>query len=154
MKNKSPKLNTSSEVQELKEKLSRSLADYSNLEKRIESQRQMYVTLATVSIINKMIDVLDDLYLTYAHIEDAGLKITIDKFLSVLTSEGLSEVKTDVEFNPETMECIATAPGDENCIVSVQKRGYYLNGQIIRPAQVIVGKSPDETTADTKETSN
>ena len=45
---------------QLAENLSRSLADYSNLERRIESQRQLFVTLATTSIITKMVDVLDD----------------------------------------------------------------------------------------------
>jgi molecular chaperone GrpE len=145
MKNKSPKLDTSTEVQELKEKLARSLADYANLEKRIEAQRQMYVTLATVSIVTKMINVLDDLYLTYGHLKDDGLKITIDKFVSILTSEGLTEIKTDTEFNPETMECIATAPGEDNQIISVEKRGYSLNGQVIRPSQVIVGKKDQLT---------
>lgn len=128
------------ELAALKDKLARSLADYANLEKRIDSQRQLYVTLATVNIINKMVDVLDDLYLVHSHLPDAGLKMTIDKFCSVLNSEGLTEVKTDAQFNPETMECIATAPGEDNQIISVQKRGYLLNGQLIRPAQVIVGK--------------
>ena len=132
-----------SEVQELKEKLARSLADYSNLEKRVEAQRQMFVTLATVSIINKMVDILDDLYLTYSHLSDAGLKMTIDKFVNVLSSEGLAEVKTDTPFNPETMECVSTVDGDENKVISVHKKGYTLNGQVIRPAQVIVGKTAE-----------
>ncbi|MBI2464808.1 nucleotide exchange factor GrpE [Candidatus Shapirobacteria bacterium] len=151
MKTKSPKLNTSTQVQELKEKLARSLADYANLEKRIEAQRQMYVTLATVNIISKMIDVLDDLYLANSHLQEAGLKITIDKFVNTLASEGLSEIKTNTEFNPETMECIATVPGVENQIVSVEKRGYSLNGQVIRPTQVIVGKSIEVTGSDAKQ---
>lgn len=143
MKKSSPKPNPSAEVASLKEKLARSLADYANLEKRIEAQRQMYVTLATVGIINKMVDVLDDLYLTYNHLQDEGLKITIDKFKNVLNSEGLAEVSTVGEFNPETMECIATAPGEDNAIITVQKKGYSLNGQLIRPAQVIVGKKAE-----------
>ena len=125
----------------LQDKLARSLADYANLEKRIENQRQLYVTLATVSIISKMIDVLDDLYLTFDHLPDQGLKITIDKFVGVLRSEGLEEIIcADQEFDPIKMECIDTAPGEENKVVSVQKRGYTLNDQVIRPAQVIVGK--------------
>lgn len=152
MKNKSPKLNTSTEVQELKEKLVRSLADYANLEKRIEAQRQMFVTMATVSIVSKMIEVLDDLYLTYGHLKDAGLKITIDKFVNTLASEGLAEIKTNPEFNPETMECIATVPGEENKVVSVEKRGYSLNGQVIRPTQVIVSKSIEVTSSEKKQT--
>lgn len=148
MKSKSPKLNISTQVQELKEKLVRSLADYANLEKRIEAQRQMFVTMATVSIVSKMIEVLDDLYLTYGHLQDAGLKIAIDKFVNTLASEGLAEIKTNTEFNPETMECIATVPGIDNQIVSVEKRGYSLNGQVIRPTQVIVGKSIEVTGSD------
>jgi len=140
MKNKSSKTNITSQVLELKEKLARSLADYSNLEKRTEAQRQMFVTMATISIINKMVDVLDDLHLTYSHLPDAGLKMTIDKFINILSSEGLVEIKTDVPFNPETMECVSTVVGEENKIISVHKKGYTLNGQVIRPAQVIVGK--------------
>ena len=49
------------QVSELHERLARSMADYANLEKRTDSQRQMFITLTTISIISKMIDVLDDL---------------------------------------------------------------------------------------------
>jgi molecular chaperone GrpE len=126
---------------ELQEQLARSLADYSNLEKRIDSQRQMFITLATVSIIAKMIDILDDLNLTQAHLQDQGLKISIDKFTNVLKSEGLAEIKTSGQnFDPAFMECVDTAEGKENSIVSVKKTGYTLNGQVIRPAQVVVGR--------------
>lgn len=126
---------------ELQEQLARSLADYSNLEKRIDSQRQMFITLATVSIIAKMIDILDDLNLTQAHLQDQGLKISIDKFTNVLKSEGLAEIKTSGQtFDPAFMECVDTAEGRENSIISVKKIGYTLNGQVIRPAQVVVGR--------------
>jgi molecular chaperone GrpE len=125
----------------LQEQLSRSLADYSNLEKRIDSQRQMFITLTTVSIIAKMIDVLDDLRLAQAHLQNSGLKISIDKFAGVLKSEGLEEIKTEGQnFDPALMECVDTAQGKENSIITVKKIGYTFNGQVIRPAQVIVGK--------------
>ncbi|MFZ2153580.1 MAG: nucleotide exchange factor GrpE [Microgenomates group bacterium] len=141
MKTKSSKTPlVNSEVKDLRDQLARSLADYSNLEKRIEAQRQMFVTLATMSIINKMVDVLDDLYLTNSHLNDDGLQMTINKFINVLSSEGLAEIATNVPFNPETMECVSTVDGEDNVIISVHKKGYTLNGQVIRPAQVIVGK--------------
>ena len=93
------------QVESLTDRLNRSLADYSNLEKRIESQRQFFVTLATTSIVTKMIEVLDDLYLTYQHLQDPGLKIAIDKFVSILQTEGVEEIITkDKEFDPSTME--------------------------------------------------
>jgi len=127
---------------ELEDRLKRSLADYANLEKRIESQRQLFVTLATTAIITKMIEVLDDLYLTYKHIQDPGLKIAIDKFNSVLKSEGLEEINpVNLEFDPQSMECIEAVDGRENFVVEVKKLGYKLNGHVVRPAQVTVGKS-------------
>lgn len=122
------------------DRLSRSLADYSNLEKRIESQRQMFVTLATTSILVKMVEVLDNFHLAQKHLNDPGLKMAIDKFDSVLKIEGLEEINpVDLEFDPQSMECIETTQGKENFVVDVKKLGYKLNGHIIRPAQVSVG---------------
>ena len=131
-----------SEINSLNDSLARSLADYSNLEKRIESQRELYVTLATTSIITKMIEVLDDFYLVYQHLSDPGLKIAIDKFTSVLRSEGLEEIEAkDKEFDPATMDCQEITSGKDNYVISVKKTGYKLNGHVIRPSQVVVGKS-------------
>ncbi|MFA5532119.1 MAG: nucleotide exchange factor GrpE [Candidatus Shapirobacteria bacterium] len=130
---------------DLEDRLKRSLADYANLEKRIESQRQLFVTLATTAIIIKMIEILDDLHLTFNHLKDQGLKMTIDKFINVLKSEGVEEIEaTGKEFNPETMDCIQVVEGKENKVISVKKAGYKLNGHVIRPAQVTVGKSSDQ----------
>ena len=132
----------SSRVAELEDRLKRSLADYANLEKRIESQRQFFVTLATTAMVTKMIEVLDDFNLTYQHLQDAGLKIAIDKFISVLKTEGVEEIEAlNHKFNPETMECVEAVPGQDNLVISVKKPGYKLNGHVIRPAHVVVGKS-------------
>ena len=130
------------QINSLTDRLNRSLADYSNLEKRIESQRQLFVTLATTSVITKMIEILDDLYLTYQHLQDPGLKIAIDKFVSTLQSEGVEEiVAIDKEFDPSTMDCLQISSGKDNYVISVKKSGYKLNGHVIRPSQVVVGKS-------------
>ena len=126
----------------LKDQLARSLADYSNLEKRIESQRQVYVTLATTSIVDKMLGVLDDFQLAQSHLKDSGLKIAIDKFFNVLKSEGVEEIDAlDKEFDPVYMDAIEIADGKQNYVVAIRRPGYKLNGTVIRPAQVVVGKS-------------
>jgi molecular chaperone GrpE len=126
----------------LQDRLNRSLADYSNLEKRVESQRQFFVTLATTAVVTKMIEALDDFNLAYGHLQDPGLKMAIDKFVSALKSEGVEEINPiDAEFDPASMECTETASGEDNKIIIVRKLGYKLNGHVIRPAQVVVGKS-------------
>jgi len=128
------------QITSLEDKLARSLADYSNLEKRIESQRQLFVTLATTSILSKMVEVLDDFNLAQKHLNDPGLKMAIDKFNSVLKIEGLEEINPqNLEFDPQSMECIAAVDGRENFVIEVKKLGYKLNGHLIRPAQVTVG---------------
>ncbi len=128
------------------DRLARSLADYSNLEKRIESQRQLFITLATTSILSKMVEVLDDFYLAQKHLNNPGLKMAIDKFNFVLKTEGLEEINPkDLEFDPKFMECIDVIEGKENFVVEVKKLGYKLNGHLIRPAQVSVGKANDQT---------
>jgi molecular chaperone GrpE len=130
------------QINTLNDRLARSLADYSNLEKRVESQRQFFVTLATTAITTKMIEVLDELYIVYQHLSDPGLKIAIDKFVSILQSEGVEEIiAQDKEFDPATMDCQEIAKGKDNHVISVKKIGYKLNGHVIRPSQVVVGKS-------------
>ncbi|MCW1948991.1 MAG: nucleotide exchange factor GrpE [Candidatus Shapirobacteria bacterium] len=147
-KKTSPDL-TATKIQELEEKnlvlqdkLNRSLADYSNLEKRVESQRQFFVTLATTAVVTKMIEALDDFNLAYSHLQDSGLKMAIDKFISALKSEGVEEINPiDTEFDPETMECTEAVAGEDNKVITVRKLGYKLNGHVVRPAQVVVGRS-------------
>ena len=132
-------------ITSLEERLARSLADYLNLEKRIDSQRQLFVTLATTSILSKMVEVLDNFYLAQKHLNDPGLKMAIDKFDSVLKTEGLEEINPlGLEFDPQSMECIETVEGKENFVIEVKKLGYKLNGHVIRPAQVSVGKTSDQ----------
>ena len=132
-------------ISELEQQLARSLADYSNLEKRIESQRQLFVTLATTSILTKMIDVLDNFNLAQNHLNDQGLKMAIDRFNSVLKSEGLTEINPqNLEFDPQTMECIEVVDGQDNFVIEVKKLGYQLNGHVIRPPQVSVGNTTDQ----------
>jgi len=129
-------------IKVLEDKLKRSLADYANLEKRVESQRQLFVTLATTAIVTKMIEVLDDFYLTHKHLSDPGLKMSIDKFVEVLKSEGVEEIKAKGQkFDPELMECVEVVEGKDDHVISVKKIGYKLNGHVIRPAQVSVGKT-------------
>jgi len=129
----------------LLDNLSRSLADYSNLEKRNENQRQLFITLATTSILTKMIDVLDNFYLAQKHLNDPGLKMAIDKFDAVLKIEGLEEINpNNLEFDPQFMECVEVVDGQTNFVVEVKKLGYKLNGHVIRPAQVSVGKANDQ----------
>jgi len=129
------------ENKQLSDKLNRSLADYQNFEKRVEAQRQVFITLALSSIFDKILASLDDLHLVDKHLNDKGLKMAITKFENVLKSEGLEEiVALGQSFDPQTMDCVDTTNKvKKDLVAEVKKKGYKFNGQVIRPAHVIVG---------------
>lgn len=128
-------------LSDLEEKLKRTLADYDNLEKRIDRERQLFVVLTTASLVAKFVDVLDDFYLANTHLSDLGLKMAIDKFTQTLKSIGVSqiEVTPGQDFSPQTMECVKAVEGQANKVVEVLKPGYLYNNQLVRPVSVTVG---------------
>lgn len=129
------------EFENLENQLKRALADYQNLEKRIASEKSIWILSANKELIKKLLPALDDLYLTNKHLEDEGLRLTIQKFFGILNQEGLTEFHTiGMPFNPESMEAIGTGEGEEGRVIEQVRAGYKLNGSVIRPAQVIVGK--------------
>lgn len=129
------------QVDDLTEKWKRALADYHNLEKRIKQERQSFIKFSNSSLIDKLLSVVDSLEKTQDHLKDKGLDLAIDQFKSILTSEGVEEIKAlKQKFNPETMDCAEVVNGPENIITEVLQKGYYLNGKILRPAKVKVGK--------------
>ena len=129
------------QIKELEDKLTRSLADYANLQKRQQEQSQFFATLAITGFISQMLDVLDNLLLAYQHLPDPGLKMAIDRFESVLKEQGLEEVKAqDQSFDPKIMDCLQVVEGEADKHRNQHGRHDGENGQCLRPAQVTVGK--------------
>lgn len=127
-------------VKELEESWKRALADYNNLEKRINEQQKTFVRLASAALIDKLLGVLDDLERAAYHIKDNGLNLILNQFKSVLESEGVKEMKAKgEEFDPETMDCAEMVAGPENTVVKIVQKGYTLNDHVIRPVKVKVG---------------
>jgi molecular chaperone GrpE len=128
-------------IEELENQAKRSLADYQNLEKRMASERSEWIAGANRDLLLRLLPVLDTLVLAARHSEDGSLQVSVGQFLDVLKNEGVKQIKTEgEEFNPQTMECVTTQAGEENKVVTEVRSGYMLNGKILRPAQVIVGK--------------
>lgn len=131
----------SSQTQTLENQLKRTLADYQNLQKRIAGDQQDFVKFANAVLLTKLLPVLDDLEKAQGHLKNAGLQLTIDKFKSVFDSEGVSELKlVNTPFDPKTAECVEIIPGKKDYIIEIVQTGYSLNGRVLRPARVKVGK--------------
>lgn len=132
------------ELEGVKSMLARALADYDNLFKRTERERQDLGKLAAVSVIIKLLPVLDSLEMAQEHLKDAGLAISIGEFKKILSEEGLTEIKPLIgdEFNEEVMEAVDIENGEENNkIVNVSLVGWkFSDGTVVRHAKVVVSK--------------
>ncbi len=133
--------NLKAKVEELTDKWKRALADYQNLEKRVEREKKEFVKFSNASLLDKLLGVLDDLERADKHLDDEGLSLAVKQFHSILETEGVEEIKAEgKEFDPEIMDCSELVPGGKNKVVEVVQKGYLLNNKVLRPAKVKVGK--------------
>lgn len=136
------------EKEELNNKYLRALADYQNLEKQTQAWREDFVKFANQNLIIELLEVLDDLEKANEHLNDEGLKIVLDKLRKILENSGLEELDLlNTEYDPNTSEAVGMEAGEqENMVVKINKKGYKLNGKIIRVAKVIVSKKKEDST--------
>ncbi|MFI5240813.1 MAG: nucleotide exchange factor GrpE [Microgenomates group bacterium] len=141
MKKKLTKVNDEQTVV-LRDQLARVLADYDNLKKRVEKDRDSFEKLANLRLVVKLLPVLDVLKQAQNHLKDQGVAVTIKEFEDALKQEGVEGVKVEVgdEFNPELEEVLEVVPGkDDNKIAEVILPGYkFIDGPVIRHAKVKV----------------
>ncbi|MDP2585901.1 MAG: nucleotide exchange factor GrpE [Candidatus Levybacteria bacterium] len=131
-------------IEELEDQVKRIFADYQNLEKRVAIERREWLIKANKDLILRLLPALDFLLLSSKHIEDEGLKLSIQKFFDILKTEGIERVETvGKDFDPNLMEAITAVVGDENKVVQELRSGFTMGEQVLRPAQVTVGKKEE-----------
>ncbi len=119
----------------------RALADYQNLEKRTREQQTLMAQLASLSLIERLLPVLDHLDLAAKHLNDPGLSMVKKQFETVLEEEGVQRILAENhQFDPVTMECVEQVIGEKDAVMEVVTDGYRISNRIIRPARVKVGK--------------
>jgi molecular chaperone GrpE len=128
------------QVEDFENKYKRAIADYQNLQKRVQDEKTEWIRSANRELLLRILTVLDTLILAYQHTQDKNVQVSVQQFLDVLKSEGVTKIEAvGQEFNPHIMECITTEPGEENKVLEEIRVGFMLNDKVLRPAQVKVG---------------
>jgi molecular chaperone GrpE len=136
---------------ESKDRYLRLAAEYDNYRKRVSRERQEERARAQADLVKQLVDGLDDLA-RVAHVDprtiDAtaavhGADIAERKLLKALQGAGLELVNpVDQAFDPALHEAVGTEPAlsaeDDHVVARVYQPGYVFNGQLIRPARVVV----------------
>ena len=136
-------------TQELENQLKRSLADYANLSRRVEAEKNQIATLAKSPLLVKFISALDTLEVAAqvaakegSDATKQGLELALGQFKKVLNEEGVEEIQTDGSFDPSVHEAVEVIPGKrDNKILEVLEKGYKTGDRLLRPARVKVEKT-------------
>jgi len=138
----------------------RALADYQNLKRRTEQEREEVARLANAALVINFLPLVDDLERALTSVDARlagltwvdGIRLIYRKFQAVLEASGVSEIKTEGEtFDPNVHEAVMFGEGEEGKILSEVQRGYKLGDRVIRPAMVVVGKRKEEPEAEKPE---
>jgi len=145
--------NLKAELEEIKDKYLRTVAEFENFKRRNAKERLELIQTAGKEVIIEMLDVLDDCDRAQKQIDASddskdikeGVLLVFNKFRNVLQLRGLRPMETlHKEFDPDLHEAIteipASSPELKGKVVDEVMKGYYLNDKIIRHAKVVVGK--------------
>jgi molecular chaperone GrpE len=139
------------ELSDLRDKHLRLLAEFENYRRRVSKERADDRTRSQADLAKQLIDPLDDLS-RFAHLDpratDAakvveGAELVERKLLKLLGAAGLVVINpVDQTFDHNLHEAVGTEPAlspeDDHVIARVYQPGYVFNGQLLRPARVVV----------------
>ncbi len=134
-----------------RDKYLRLAAEYDNYRKRTARERGELTSRAQADLTKHLLDALDDLG-RFAHVDPGtvdpvtlaqGVEMVERKFLKSLGAAGLELINPiDQTFDPALHEAVTTepalAPEDDHVVSRVFQVGYVFNGQLLRPARVVV----------------
>jgi molecular chaperone GrpE len=140
-----------SELAELEDRYKRALADLDNYRKRTAREIERRVAEAREASLLDWLDVVDSVERAM-RIESAGpcfdgLRAVLDQMEAVLARQGVHRIgAAGDEFDPERHEAIAVQPSadvPDRTILAVERSGFALGDRVIRPAQVVVARTPE-----------
>lgn len=141
------------ELEELKDKFIRLVAEFDNYKKRTSRERLDLIQTAGRDVISSLLDVLDDCDRAEKQMNQSenypqlkeGVQLIFNKLRTSLQARGLKAMESiEQDFDVEKHEAITEmpAPSDalKNKVLDEVQKGYLLNDKIIRFAKVVVGK--------------
>ncbi len=141
------------ETGRLREALLRKVADFENLKKRAERDRNDYVKFALSETMRDLLGVIDNLERALSHASSAGsedFRAGVDmiarQLSEVVRKYGVTEIPAlGTPFDPQFHEAVMrgdSADVPPGTVIEVFQKGYVLNDRLLRPAMVKVSAVP------------
>ena len=151
------------DIQALKEerdslfdRLLRKQAEFENYKKRMDREKAEFVQFASAEVMKELLGTVDsfELALRNAASEGSGkeevlrgLELIQKQLLDTLGRFGLKAIEAKgKKFDPNFHQAVATQATEEmeeNTVIEEMRKGYTLNGRLLRPAMVSVSIKKD-----------
>lgn len=129
----------------------RQAAEFENFRKRLSKEQEDLVRYANEKILTELLPILDSLEMTLAHVDPqssdsivAGVQLILKQLTTTLEKLGITEISGLGEnFDPHKQEAIGTEKVEgtpSGIITKVHRKGYSLNGRVVRAAMVTVAE--------------
>ena len=132
-------------------------ADFENYRKRVEKEKPELINYGKTEVILSFLSLYDVLLKAQKQAENKhadiehikqGLKMIFEEFAKVFKAQGVQIITAKGKpYDPMTQEVITTipcAPKDDGLVLEEISSGVKMGDRVIRPAQVVVGKAPEE----------
>ncbi len=137
-------------VESVRERLLRLAAEFDNYKKRVAKEIDASKGMGRAEAVAKILPNMDEFDLAIAAMGkgdgERGMLLVYSNFTNTLKGLGLREIETTGTFDPYKHEIMLTRASDkkEGTILEVVRKGYTLNGIMLRPASVIVSNGKPE----------
>ena len=141
------------EIEQLKDKYLRSVAEFDNYRKRTLKEKAELILNGGEKAVSAILPVIDDMERAIENGEKTddpqvlreGMELIYQKFIKALESLGVKKIETEeADFNTDIHEAVAMVPGmgddKKGKVIDCLQAGYMLNDKVIRHAKVAVGQ--------------
>src|SRR3954451_12516143 len=130
----------------------RTRADFENYRKRVAKETSEALARGKAELARELLPVIDNLERALATGSDAathdalveGVGLVLNELRGKLGNAGVESFDpTGEKFDPQLHEALSTHPAEgteSGVVLETMQKGYRLNGQVLRPAKVVVSK--------------
>ncbi len=150
---KSPLTKALEEIEVLKDKYLRSVAEFDNYRKRTLKEKTELILNGSEKAVQAFLPIVDDMERAIesaektddAEVLKEGMKLIFQKTIKMFESLGVKKIDTsDADFDTDFHEAVAMVPGmgddKKGKVLDCIQPGYTLNDKVIRHAKVAVGQ--------------
>lgn len=133
-------------------------AEFDNYRKRTEREKAALIAYGKKDFALKMLPMYEVLLRQQKLLQEGkeqdpkalqdGMRMILSELNKAFSAEGIQKMDVlDKPYNPDTEEVVATipAPADKDgLVIDEVKMGFMMQGQVLRPASVVVGQAQEE----------